>query len=435
MIIRIKKSGNFTVMDNKTLLDTRLSVRALGLLAYMLHFPDDWQFSLRNLVENRKDGKQTINTAFKELVDNGYITKKGQKKDKEGRFSTFEYVVYDTPCTGFRCAEKRCAEKQVTNKNEGLLSTNINKSKGFEEPNIDLIPKEVKIDISFLMDKKFINLIKRWNRVGSPASKHAVKGSKTLVLAYKYCQQLISGTFIAENTNITDEWLQKVKYNRPEQKWTWEEIFEVVRLVSLQYEEGYYPYSVEDKKRILPKSLTTLFYNPYSAGNPSTFLRVFSKPPEYFSENIKERIDKFPKYTELFHKEFLKGVELNKKDTNLLIYKVSQLVQIQHDEASLDIVDGTLTKYYRDKIERGNFFSWFGRRDETSVFLKRYLQWLNELVGSWEEYDRSIRNIAISGKLWDRFCFWFQESSGNVPVYASSAYMQDLLFQYKNKNK
>ena len=37
-----KKTGNFTILDNTGLRDPNISWKAKGLLAYLLHLPDDW---------------------------------------------------------------------------------------------------------------------------------------------------------------------------------------------------------------------------------------------------------------------------------------------------------------------------------------------------------------------------------------------------------
>jgi len=43
-IVRAKRKTNFTIIGNTGLKDKRLSLKAKGLLAYMLSLPDDWKF-------------------------------------------------------------------------------------------------------------------------------------------------------------------------------------------------------------------------------------------------------------------------------------------------------------------------------------------------------------------------------------------------------
>ena len=45
----IKKTGNFTILDNTCLKDENLSWKGRGLLVYLLHLPNDWQIYLEDL--------------------------------------------------------------------------------------------------------------------------------------------------------------------------------------------------------------------------------------------------------------------------------------------------------------------------------------------------------------------------------------------------
>ena len=54
---RVNKNVNYTVMSNHHLQDKRLSLKAKGLLSYMLSLPDDWDYSLKGLTE--KCGSRT----------------------------------------------------------------------------------------------------------------------------------------------------------------------------------------------------------------------------------------------------------------------------------------------------------------------------------------------------------------------------------------
>ena len=49
LIYRAEKNGDYTIMSNVHLRDRRLSLKAKGLLSYMLSLLDDWQFSVQGL--------------------------------------------------------------------------------------------------------------------------------------------------------------------------------------------------------------------------------------------------------------------------------------------------------------------------------------------------------------------------------------------------
>ena len=64
---RVNKNVNYTVMSNYHLQDKKLSLKAKGLLSYMLSLPDDWDYSLKGLTIGCKDGLDSVRTAVLEL--------------------------------------------------------------------------------------------------------------------------------------------------------------------------------------------------------------------------------------------------------------------------------------------------------------------------------------------------------------------------------
>lgn len=96
-ILRNPKQGKFTVLDNYALRDNGLSLKARGLLATMLSFPDNWEFSENGLCAIfKKDGQASIRSGLKELEERGYLTRT-RTRDKFGRVSSVEWAVCDYP--------------------------------------------------------------------------------------------------------------------------------------------------------------------------------------------------------------------------------------------------------------------------------------------------------------------------------------------------
>ena len=96
MIFRvIKDAKNPYVMINKEFLnDNELSLKAKGLLTYLLSLPDDWKIYESELIKHHKDGTSAIKSAIKELLDNNYISRKRLRNDK-GQLAYYEYEVYE----------------------------------------------------------------------------------------------------------------------------------------------------------------------------------------------------------------------------------------------------------------------------------------------------------------------------------------------------
>ena len=93
---RINKNVNYTVMSNHHLQDKRLSLKAKGLLSYMLSLPDDWDYSLKGLTTGCRDGIDSVRSAVHELEDGGYLCR-SKVRDARGRIIDYNYEVFERP--------------------------------------------------------------------------------------------------------------------------------------------------------------------------------------------------------------------------------------------------------------------------------------------------------------------------------------------------
>ena len=113
--ILVKKSSNYTTINNEFIFNKNLSLKAKGLLCHLLALPNDWKLYVEELNNWHKDGKHSVYSAFKELYYRGYIER--TQKRESGKFKGYEYVVYEKPNT-----EKLNTEKPNT-ENQQLLNT------------------------------------------------------------------------------------------------------------------------------------------------------------------------------------------------------------------------------------------------------------------------------------------------------------------------
>lgn len=95
-VMRVEKTGNYTVMSNVHLDDPRLSLKAIGLLSKILRLPDDWDYTLEGLARICKEGKDAIRSAIVELERAGYIERR-QTHAADGSFAGNEYIVHEAP--------------------------------------------------------------------------------------------------------------------------------------------------------------------------------------------------------------------------------------------------------------------------------------------------------------------------------------------------
>ena len=93
---RVNKNVNYTVMSNHHLQDKRLSLKAKGLLSYMLSLPDDWDYSLKGLTVGCKDGLDSVRTAILELEEHGYVRRQ-KVRNAKGQIIDYDYQVYESP--------------------------------------------------------------------------------------------------------------------------------------------------------------------------------------------------------------------------------------------------------------------------------------------------------------------------------------------------
>lgn len=106
-----KKERDYTVFDNEMLRNPNLSLKAKGLLAYMLSRPPDWAFSVRGLSASGKDGPDSVRAALQELEDAGYV--KRERKREKGKYKKVEYEIYEKPIQEIPAQMKPKKEKSL----------------------------------------------------------------------------------------------------------------------------------------------------------------------------------------------------------------------------------------------------------------------------------------------------------------------------------
>lgn len=74
-INRIKnKTENFTIVSNEIFQRSDVSARAKGIYAYIMTLPDDWKIYKQEIFTHFSEGKNALDSAFKELEKLGYIS-------------------------------------------------------------------------------------------------------------------------------------------------------------------------------------------------------------------------------------------------------------------------------------------------------------------------------------------------------------------------
>lgn len=82
-----------TVLDNKWLLDSRLSLRGLGLLCRMMCLPEDFYCTTQSLTEICNEGITAVNSALQELERTRYLIRR--KTRINGAIGKIQYIILD----------------------------------------------------------------------------------------------------------------------------------------------------------------------------------------------------------------------------------------------------------------------------------------------------------------------------------------------------
>jgi len=94
-IVRTSLKENFSVLPNELLNDERLSAEQLGLLAYLLSKPNDWQVRVTQLMGRFEIGRDKTRRILATLEQYGYVKRDVVRRD--GKFSETRYIVSDSP--------------------------------------------------------------------------------------------------------------------------------------------------------------------------------------------------------------------------------------------------------------------------------------------------------------------------------------------------
>lgn len=96
-VIRTKKDGDYSIIDNLYLRDKKLSLKAKGLMTIMLSLPDDWEYSVNGLSAFSGEGKSSINSAVNELEKHGYLRRYMEFERDTHKFIGYKYDIFERP--------------------------------------------------------------------------------------------------------------------------------------------------------------------------------------------------------------------------------------------------------------------------------------------------------------------------------------------------
>jgi predicted transcriptional regulator len=95
--VRVSKRENpFVQLDKEFIGNGKLSLKATGLLTYILSKPDNWQIRMKDIQKRFKDKETSVRSAMHELMEAGYVFRYRERKEN-GTFGDYIYEVYERP--------------------------------------------------------------------------------------------------------------------------------------------------------------------------------------------------------------------------------------------------------------------------------------------------------------------------------------------------
>jgi hypothetical protein len=105
MIVRRRRTRNFTILENEVVEDQRLALDELGLLTWLRSRPDHWEVSRFAIGKRFGIGKEKISRIFRSLIECGWIVREMTLPGEPAR-----YTVNDEPGVEIEMTSDQLAE-------------------------------------------------------------------------------------------------------------------------------------------------------------------------------------------------------------------------------------------------------------------------------------------------------------------------------------
>jgi hypothetical protein len=132
------KENPYVMVSKSMFRDKAISLKAKGLLGYLLCLPDSWKVNPKQVAEYLEIGREQVYSGVKELIEAGYCRVVQEKEN--GKFSNSNYEFSENPifkkclpCTGFPDTVVSDAEKPYL-KNTELKITDVKEEKIKQKP-------------------------------------------------------------------------------------------------------------------------------------------------------------------------------------------------------------------------------------------------------------------------------------------------------------
>jgi hypothetical protein len=197
---KLKIINRYGVIPQKVLYNPSLSLKAKGLFGYMQSKPDTWKFSARRIAQECKDGKESIESALKELEEAGYLVR-NKYQTSNGTWD-WEHELSEKPWAGKPTLDKPALEKPTTiqegfSKKDIVKSTSIFSWEKSQEKMMEKEGSDMDIIATYLIEKKIVpkdaaelsGYIKRYRKIAKDIQPFVGSDFKKFWQAVDVCKE------------------------------------------------------------------------------------------------------------------------------------------------------------------------------------------------------------------------------------------------------
>jgi hypothetical protein len=184
---------HFTQIPNDWVRDSRLSLKAIGLLTQLMSHRPGWNMSISSLARFNKTGVDTIKSAVKELELLGYLNRSDkQEHNQDGTFADYVWTTADpfqNPATAKPASGKQDTKKTITKEEQPIKNKQENISTDTFDKFWEFYPKKkARADAEKAWNRaikrkpasEIIELAKAYSQGNLPAEEYIPNGSTWL---------------------------------------------------------------------------------------------------------------------------------------------------------------------------------------------------------------------------------------------------------------
>lgn len=193
-----KRVSPYTQVSNLILRDNRISFKAKGLFSYMFSMEEGWNFTIKSIVAQQKDGQASIVSALDELKKFGYL-KYEKHPDGSGTYHLDDMPNVENPNVGFpKLGKSTRIKKEQLTKNNNSKKEKVKKENSPSKKSKSHNPKEVPTPLPEWLDKEaWDEWVQHRKEIKKPMTPLAIQKLFKILEANKQHQREMIDTSIA----------------------------------------------------------------------------------------------------------------------------------------------------------------------------------------------------------------------------------------------